>query len=149
MAKSKKQHNETEEDVRWRIYEDTKRRIKKRYNQRAEVISHAIAFAISIPALWFVLLGTSWFSGDTWESIAALGSIGWLIGLSIHLSQHMIYEMRERAINRELDRLGMFDATEKAKRDSAPPERLVRLSDDGEIIDLYNEDDRRDAGISG
>ena len=59
-------------------------------------------------------------------------SIAWLTGLGVHTINFAMTELRERALRAELDRAGYYQRAGKAKRE----ERLVRLSDDGEIVDV-------------
>ena len=63
-------------------------------------------------------------------------SAGGLIGFGVHSVNMLMFELRERALREELDRAGYYtDRTRKAKRD----ERLVRLGEDGELEDVYQQ----------
>ncbi len=119
-----------------KIYEDIINRVKKRYDRRKEYFSHAVAYLAAMGMMWFVWLDPS----DFMKGFGVLGAIitvPWTIGILIHSVQWLFDELQERAVNVQLARAGINTAYVKAKRE----ERLVRLSDDGELIDFKIEDE--------
>jgi hypothetical protein len=119
------------------IFRELEKRIKQRYGRRTEFLSHLIAFVIGIPVMWLIIL--TWLPDLAfWDIVGAIVTGGWTMGFLIHLVQVLGQEMEDRAITNEMERLGLLAAS-KRKRDNEQQngaERLVRLSDDGEIIDL-------------
>jgi hypothetical protein len=117
------------------IFQAMEARIKRRYARRIEFISHAIAFVILVPIIWLVIL--NWLPDyPFWKIVGAISTGGWAVGFLIHLVQVIGQEMEDRAIMGEMERLGMLGSYKRKRDEQSPPERLVRLSDDGEIIDL-------------
>jgi hypothetical protein len=135
------------------IYDDIRVRVNSRYASRANFAGHLVAFlATAAITVTFAVLGIvpGFF---TW--LAPFFLAAWFIGISIHAVNWLLTELRERAIQKELERAGIGYYTrmlyergmlEKQKRDG---ERLVRLTDDGEIVDLYeDEPSSRDVHVS-
>lgn len=115
----------------YQIYKAIERRIKKRYDRRVELASHAIAYFVGLTILWIFVVPE--FS-DSWTKWAAVGSLGWTIGFLIHALQIAAKELEERAVIREMEILGLY--SEKAKRGYDEASRL-HLTDDGELYDPY------------
>lgn len=124
------------------LYGEIARRVENRYGRRAEILTHVIVYLFAMAVFWLLLYDSSWFSaGGALDTIAMALSVLWTMGLMIHFIQWVFNELRDRAIQRELERAGLVTGyrqlMQKAKRD----ERLVRLSDDGELVDIDSDDD--------
>lgn len=125
------------------IYADIKKRVYARYEMRTNFAGNVAGFAGTLFVV-YVLGQMSLLPG--WIISILPWVLGfWLIGLSVQAANWLLYELRERAVQREIDRIGLgwYDRRLTAKRkrmSDEPEERLVRLSDDGEIIDLYHEE---------
>ena len=130
------------EDMRM-IYEDVRARINARYALRTTYAGHLVAFLVTtmiifLFARWGALPGFL-------ENLILYGIAAWFIGICIHTVNWLLTELRERSLQRELERFGFASYDRyllgKQKRGNLHQERLVRLTDDGEITDYY-EDDR-------
>jgi hypothetical protein len=77
---------------------------------------------------------------------AALGTIGWTMGILIHLVQFAFDEWGERAVDAELERVGLVAyQRRKAKRAAADEdERLMRLGEDGELVEIEDHYDHEE-----
>jgi len=112
------------------IYQEIKQRVDRLFEARTQFLGHAVAFMVAMVAVWFYLIPQAGWN----RSFFFVVSIGWLMGFSVHIINMVMFELRERALRDELDRAGYYAArTGKSKRD----ERLVRLSEDGELEDVY------------
>lgn len=115
-----------------------RRRVEKRYSMRAEFISHLIAFLIFNAVMWFGLQPDGFFSG-----VAIIITGGWSIGIVIHGVQYAMFEMKERTVQREIDRQLAL------RGEMVKPKRRYEISDDGELFvpesdeDAYDEEPRR------
>ena len=118
-------------------YEAIRKRMTERYRSRAEFYGHLIAFVIINLFAWAVIPSTlSEGLRATILTFLALISVGWFVGVAIHAINFILVEMRERAIDREIERerrwLAGEDMDEKPKRHR----RLERMTDDeGELLD--------------
>lgn len=122
----------------YKIFKAMERRIKERFSRRVEFLSHFIAFVLIMPAIWVVI--KTWMPALAFWDIALIAiTAGWTVGLLIHFVQVVAKELEDRAVASEMERLGLLQY-EKFKRDGTVPERLVRLTDDGEIVELEYED---------
>ncbi|MCA0456810.1 MAG: 2TM domain-containing protein [Chloroflexi bacterium] len=118
-------------------YEEIRERISRRYNNRAEFLSHLVAYAAINGFIWGVL-GPS----GIYFTLAAILSGLWGTGLVIHGVQFVLKEAQERAIEREIERERAWrrnmdqvpDGEIKRKRD-----RLT-LNDDGELLEIIEDD---------
>jgi hypothetical protein len=127
---------ETEKEIR--------KRIERRYHKRVEFFQMLIALGVINAGLWTVL-----GPGGVAQCFAAIS----VMAVAMQGIDLLLSELKEGAIQREIEaeRLARgyiyTDASVKAKRGSPrPAERLVRLSDDGELIELgddpeYDEDE--------
>lgn len=122
-----------------RLYQHVVKRIERRYEARTQLAAHFIAFvALGIVGLFVIPHGQWW--------VAVMGV--WLAGLLVHAINVGFAELRDRAIERELERAGVY-ASAKRKRDDevsttherAEAMRLVHLSDDGELVDVAGAED--------
>lgn len=125
-----------QDDIRT-IYNDIRQRVKKRYDKRKEFFGHFVSFLLVNGFLWTVLLPIQDFGDGFWGVFGAVVTVGWTVGLFVHMLDWVSEEMVDRAVEQEMERAGFHSIYqyEKAKRD----ERLVRLSDDGELVD-YDEE---------
>jgi hypothetical protein len=129
------------EDARF-IYNDIKHRVKKLYDKRKEVASHFIPFVFFMIFVWFVWLSPAeLIDRSGWGIIMGLVSAGWTAGLLVHIVQWLFEEFEERAVRRELERSGIGGYTRMLQEKAKRGERLVRLSDDGELEDVTFYDD--------
>ncbi|GAB4516175.1 MAG: hypothetical protein OHK0046_21040 [Anaerolineae bacterium] len=127
-----------------KLYGDIRERISKRYESRMEFTIHVAFFVIATIGLFFMWnneLATLFLRN------VCTGLLGlWFFGLVGHVINFAFEEMRENAIERELQRVGLLTPhqIEKAKH---PPQRLVMLGEDGELVEYpdSNEDEGRRA----
>ncbi len=115
------------------IYHEIRRRITKRYANRAEFFSHLVSFVVVNLAIWSLLTNQlrEWALLLPVQICAGL----WLMGLLVHATQFLLVEMRERAIEKAIER-------ERDWRTAMPytPERdLSHLAEDGELQTDYYE----------
>jgi hypothetical protein len=112
-------------------YDEIRKRITKRYENRAEFFGHLVAF-ITINAL-------AWFIFPSSGVLVAFTAL-WFMGVVIHFINFVLTEARERAIEQAIERErrwvnGSLSADEKPKRD-----RRTRLTDDGELWEVVEEE---------
>lgn len=122
-------------DPQKEIYKAITKRVKKRFDRRKEFFSHLVGYSVTMAFIWGAWLNLSQFGEGISGIAAALVTVGWTIGIFIHGTQWYFSELEDRALERELERAGLYSG--KLKND----ERLVRLSDDGELLDLFDEED--------
>lgn len=122
------------------IYNRIEKQIQKRFDTRAEYYSHLTAFVVAVlVVLW--LNSQSWMPG--WgASLAIFSILCWGIGMAVHTIQYIFSEMKHRAIHQEMARSGIHDALHSYK--SKREERLVRLNDEGELVDIDPFEDEDD-----
>jgi hypothetical protein len=118
-------------------FDEIRKRIEKRYDQRAEMLSHTIAFVVVNGFVWGAWLLTDPLARMTAVIPAAL-TILWFVGFAIHGVQYLTAEARERAIEQALERERewYYQGEHKAKRD-----RLTRLTDDGELVEVVEDEE--------
>ncbi len=118
-------------------YNDIRRRITHRYNNRMAFFSHLIAFLVSNGFGWLLWIATP---GDVRSGILSvllvLVSVGWLIGMSIHGVIYAMMEARERAIERAIAEERGWTNGEKPKRDPH-----FHLTEDGELEEMADDDE--------
>jgi hypothetical protein len=124
------------------IYEDIRARVNARYVSRTMFAGHLVAFLVT--TMIIVLFARSGMLLGLPDNLINYGIAAWFIGICIHTVNWLLTEMRERAIQKELERFGLRSYEryflEKQKRDNNQQERLVRLTNDGEIVDYYDDD---------
>ncbi len=121
--KEVKETNEVKEDDEIsRLYKEIRKQVQERYEARGQFLGHAVTFALVVNFVYPTIFGRQFPS-------LLLGL--WTLGLSIHAVNWLLYELRERAVQREFDRV-LEQRGGKAKLD----QRLVRLSNDGELLDV-------------
>lgn len=118
-------------------YEAIRRRMTERYRSRGEFYGHLIGFIIVNLFAWAIIPGTLYESSrSTILTIMALISVGWFVGMAIHAINFILVEMRERAIDREIERERRWLAGENMGEKPKRHRRLERLTDDeGELLD--------------
>lgn len=118
-------------------YEEIRSRVTRRYNNRAEFLSHLVAYFAINGLIWGVFGPNGFFF-----TVAAMFSGLWGTGLVIHGVQYVMKEAQENAIEKEIEREREWrrnytmpvDDSIKQKRD-----RLT-LNHDGELMDIVEED---------
>lgn len=107
---------------------EIRNRITTRYNNRSEFFGHLIAFVVFNLLLWFGLQPQ-----DGWHTVATIFTALWGMGIAIHFVQFITTEARERAIEQAIER-------ERQWRGVHNDDRLSRLTDDGEIEVVYEQE---------
>ncbi len=114
-------------------YNEIRKRVSQRYENRTQFAGHLASFIILNGLLWTGLLGIS----HGWLLTAFTGL--WFLGLVIHFVNFVLTEARERAIERAIERERAWVSGEvtgeKPKRDPR-----TRLSDDGELLEVIDDD---------
>lgn len=119
-------------------YDEIRRRITKRYEARAQFYGHLVSFLIINVLLWTLLQPPQIGLGRT--LLLGFSSL-WTVGLAIHAVNFLFSEMRERAIEKAIERERQFQGTippqqkSKRKRDA-----ITRLSADGELMEVVDDD---------
>ena len=117
-------------------YNDIRRRITDRYNNRIGFYSHFVAFLLSNGFGWMLWLGTPEnVRSGVLGVLLLLVSVGWLIGMSIHAIIYLMMEARERAIERAIQEERAWTNGEKPKRDPH-----MRLTEDGGLEEIDDDD---------
>jgi hypothetical protein len=124
--------------------QEIRERVEKRIKERNEFYGHLIVYAVVISMLWLIwaFSGNDGDSSFPWPIVPMLG---WGIGLGAH-GLSVFYNSpsrlaaRERHIQREIEReRERMEAAGiqvgKRKRDA-----LYRLSDDGELIEVMDDE---------
>ncbi|MBC7870798.1 MAG: hypothetical protein H7Y09_08155 [Chitinophagaceae bacterium] len=126
------------EDAR-ALYDEIRKHIEDRFEMRTQFFGNFASFLFAMFMLWFIFLEPTSASFRN-NGLGALISVGWAIGIMVHFVNWIFGEMRENAISREMERAGLRaiprPSSEKAKR----AERLVRLSEDGELEEFDAEE---------
>lgn len=133
------------------IYQDVKERVEKRFEWRTQLAGHTIAYLV------FLFAGSKLFIYDTGllsTEAYPIAALIWLGGLMIHMINVVMAEFRERALQRELEQAGIYPGMlqrEKTKHDAQfdGNERLVRLTDEGELVDIDPYTDDEEATTQG
>lgn len=115
------------------IYQEIRRRITKRYANRAEFFSHLISFVVVNLIVWSFLGGQLRDWGLMLPAQLCAGL--WFMGLLIHASQFLMTEMRERAIEKAIERERDWKAAIPYREDVD----ISHLTDDGELQTDYYE----------
>lgn len=137
------QPNNSEELIR--------KRITARFNARAEFFGHLAGFLASGAGL-FIFSGTIQANIPWLMSICTVGMMLWGIGLVIHFANFVMAEMRESAIERAIERERQLRGTsyEEAVElfEEKPKRERLRLTDDGELEPIDEENDESDQPIT-
>ncbi len=126
MTEQRQPHSEQEE-----AYRRIVGRVEKRFEVRTQFAAHLAAF-IAMVLVWQTILPDIQF----WNVVFGF----WFAGLMIHGINTLFFELRERAIDQQLEHAGLIDPG-KLKRGGVDENvdqgaRLVRLSEDGELEPL-------------
>jgi hypothetical protein len=130
----------------WRIdasaeeYATIRHRMTRPLNQRKELSMHALVYFMVNLTFWLLWLSTS--SLRTGFPLPLLFSGAWGLGLTAHVIEVLFNTRRDGLIDREIERerermereVGM---SRKRKND----ERVLRLSDDGELFEFDDDED--------
>lgn len=112
-----------------------RRRVEKRFERRSEYLSHVVAFVLINGAAWLIF---PQIMGGFTTICAGISGL-WGIAFTIDTVQFILNELKERAIQQEIERERMarygVGIPEKAKN------RLMRLTDDGEIMEFEEDED--------
>ncbi|MEQ8675152.1 MAG: 2TM domain-containing protein [Aggregatilineales bacterium] len=129
-----------------KIYKDIRKRVHEKYEKRKEFAIHATIFTFSMLFVWLVIFSPNDF-GDSgiFEIFATAISCLWAIGFVAHGVDFGFTEMRENAIDREIERTRLFGEGGKLKNEDIG----LRLREDGEFIDfdydaIDNDEPRQD-----
>ncbi|MCC7447209.1 MAG: 2TM domain-containing protein [Anaerolineae bacterium] len=126
----------TDQEIRQRA----EARAQIRITKRRELLIHLVVYLVALPFIWAFFAFLAWANSDPNVLIAAvIATLGWGFAVAAHAGVVFVESRdwdaaRDREIAREVARELMIreanaDTFEKPKRD-----RLVRLSDDGELI---------------
>ena len=131
-------------EERHTIYQDVRQRVHKRFERRKEFFSHLVGYVVSMIGFWLFWNPVAFGDGG-WGIAAALATIGWTMGILIHLVQFSFDEWGERAIDAELERVGLaaYQKGKSKRTDDKEGEWLTRLGEDGELVEMednYEED---------
>ena len=136
--------SELSPEERHTIYQDVRQRVHKRFERRKEFFSHLVGYVVSIIGFWLFWNPIAFGDGG-WGIAAALATLGWTIGILIHMVQFAFDEWGERAIDAELERVGLttYQQRKSKRAEDQEDERLMRLGEDGELVEMqddYQED---------
>ncbi len=128
-------------------YDAIRKRADQRVKKRAGFFVHLAIWMAVMAFLWMIYFLTD--AGDfPWPLIPMMG---WGIGIvahgaSVFLDTGLLDNMREREfqreIAREMMRLGIDDPAELFEKPKREQAQSVRLSDDGELVPVDEEDER-------
>lgn len=108
-------------------FDGIRSRVERRYRRRFELAAHAVFYLFIVGGLALLR-----FPQPYHFLLAGV----WALALALHALQFMFAEFADRAIEREIERerARVYD-NDKPKRD-----RQVRLSDEGELIDVIEDE---------
>lgn len=133
--------SELSPEERHTIYQDVRQRVHQRFERRKEFFSHMVAYIVTMVGFWLFWHPVAFGDGG-WGVAAALATIGWTMGILIHLVQFSFDELGERAIDAELERVGLIAYQKgKIKRAGDDDERFMRLGEDGELVEMADHDE--------
>ena len=121
-------------------YDEIRRRVKRRYDNHAEFLSHLVAFVVTMVAVWWL-----WQPQGVLGTVAQLGSAGWFMGIVIHFIQYLTKIMQERAIEREIERERAWRSGYVAEPDMKRKRDRLTLTEDGELMEVIEDDDAQPA----
>lgn len=116
-------------------YDEIRRRITKRYEGRAQFFGHLVAFLVINALLWIGLQPDGF-----WETVLIAFSGLWFVGVAIHGVNFMLSEMRERAIDKAIERERQFEGGSRQEKSKRKRDAVTRLSADGELLDVVDDD---------
>jgi hypothetical protein len=118
-------------------YDEIRRRITKRYEARAQFYGHLVSFLIINVLLWTLLQPPQIGLGRT--LLLGFSSL-WTVGLAIHAVNFLFSEMRERAIEKAIERERQFQGTPLQAKGKRKRDAIARLSADGELLEVVDDD---------
>jgi hypothetical protein len=118
-------------------YEEIRSRIKRRYDNRTEFLSHLVAFVISNIVLWSFLQPQF-----GWATLAGIITGLWFMGLVIHGIQFWNKEAQEQEIERLIERERQWRSGEISEADMKRKRDTLQLSDDGEVMQIIEDEDK-------
>lgn len=109
-------------------FDGIRARIERRYRRRYELAAHVVMFLFIVGGLMALRVVPP-------PALALLGG-AWALILVVHGLQVLFAEFTDRAIERAIEQeQAQTDAADKPKRDWQ-----VRLSDDGEVLDVIDDE---------
>jgi hypothetical protein len=117
-------------------YNEIRYRIKKKYDQRVEFISHIVAFLGANFVLWGILQ-----PAYGWAAISAVAMGGWFIGVLCHAVVFWGKEAQERAIEHEIERERELRSRYPLESDFKRKREHLQLTEDGELLAVVSEDE--------
>jgi hypothetical protein len=118
-------------------YNEIRYRIKKKYDNRVEFISHVVAFLGANFVLWAVLQPQ-----NGWATLSSIAMGGWFIGVLCHTVVFWGKEAQESAIQREIEREREFRGQYTSDTDMKRKREHLQLTEDGELLDIVDEDSK-------
>lgn len=118
-------------------YQEIRRRIEKRYDNRSGFYIHLAVFLIVNLGIWIAWLFTDPLARMN-PVLPLLVTLGWGAGFIAHMIDFIMAEARENAIEKAIERERgwlMEDADARKRKRGA-----ARLSSDGEILDIIEDD---------
>ena len=119
-------------------YDEIRRRIKRKYDNRVEFFSHIVAFLGVNLVLWGVLQPQ-----NGWYTLSMIGMGGWFVGVLCHVVVFWGKEMQEREIERAIEREYDLRGHQPPEADVKRKRDRLRLTADGELLDVVDEDEER------
>jgi hypothetical protein len=120
-------------------YEEIRKRIQKRYDDRAGFFIDLVCFLVFCGGIWVAWFGTWPMESRMTAVIPLVITLGWGVGVLSHMITFVMGEARERAIEEAIERERAWrdgSLLEKPKR-----EQRMRLSDEGELVEVVEEDE--------
>jgi hypothetical protein len=123
--------------------QEIRERVEKRIKERNDFYIHLVVYIVAVAMMWAFWAFIGGDGGFAWPLIAM---VGWGIGivahgLTIFFKSPERVAARERMIQREIERererleQAGYPMSDKRKRDA-----LYRLSDDGELIEVMDDE---------
>lgn len=120
-------------------YQAIRRRVEARYGMRIGFFAHAISFVVAMVLGWIIFY--SWLTAWIFD-LALISSAGWFVGITIHAVIWVMSELKERAIDREIEKERELLYRYGVKRKNSVG-RYYELTDDGELAESnpYEDED--------
>jgi hypothetical protein len=115
-------------------------RAKSRVNKRRELLIHLVVYLLALPFIWVFFGFLAWTNSDPNVLIAAvLATLGWGFAVAAHAGVVFVENRdwdaaRDREIAREMAREMMIREANAGTFEKPKRDRIMRLSDDGELI---------------
>ncbi len=118
-------------------YKAIRARINQRYGMRAGIVGHSIAFFAAMFLGWVIFY--NWLDGWIFF-LALMMSAGWFVVFAIHAVVWLMFELKERAIDREIEKERELLYRYGVKRKNSAS-RYYELTDDGELAESHPYED--------